>query len=194
MVEPALRRFLQLRLLPVGPLCARLPRVALLRVGLVALLALGASLSGCGSCGEVEHGAAPGAVPSVNPWMVRSDEALEIALGDAQSEATRRQRRVLLVFVGFGDADSEAVVRVLSETASQTVVSSRYVRVFINVGREGVGHARLRHAHDVRKLATLVVLEPSGRRVARQTFSPVSDGAPLSSTTLAAWLDAPRGR
>ena len=43
-------------------------------------------------------------------------------------------------------------------------------------------------------LATLVVLEARGRRVARQTFSPVSALRPLSPEALAAWLDAPRGR
>jgi hypothetical protein len=74
------------------------------------------------------------------------------------------------------------------------VLAARYVPVFVNVGRDCDGHARLRHAHDVRRLATLVVLEARGRRVARQTFSPVSALRPLSPEALAAWLDAPRGR
>lgn len=155
------------------------------------------ALSGCESCGGCGAGEQPIAVEAgaaVNPWTVRSDEALTIALCAAQAEATRLERRVLLVFVGFGDADSEAVVRALSEGPSQAVIRERYVRVYVNVGHEGVAHAQLRHAHDVRQLATLVVLEASGRRVARATFSPVSDMEPLSSAKLAQWLSAPRGR
>jgi hypothetical protein len=150
--------------------------------------------SACQGCGNVETQPQVDAGPPVNVWTARSDEALTIALGEAQREATRRHRRVLLVFVGFGDADSEAVIRLLAEPSTAAVLRERYVPVYVNVGREGVDHTRLRHAHDVRKLATLVVLEASGRRVARQTFAPVSDVRTLSAETLAQWLSAPRGR
>jgi len=150
--------------------------------------------SGCEGCGSVERRSLTDAGPPVNVWTARSDEALAIALGEAQRDATRQHRRVLLVFVGFADADSEAVIRVLARAPAAAVLRERYVAVYVNVGREGVDHTRLRHAHDVRKLATLVVLEASGRRVARQTFAPVSDVRPLSPETLAQWLTTPRGR
>lgn len=130
----------------------------------------------------------------MNPWAVRSDEALAIALGDAKAEAARLERRVLLVFVGFHDPDSEAVVRALAEAPARLEIRERYLPLFVNVGREGTEHVQLRRAHDVRKLATLVVLEATGHRVARQTFSPVSELRPVSSAALAQWLSAPHGR
>ncbi len=163
--------------------------LALLSVALLLTLQ-----SGCEGCGSVERRTLTDAGPAVNVWTARSDEALAIALDEAQREATRQHRRVLLVFVGFDDADSEAVIRVLAEEPAAAVLRERYVPLYANVGRDGVDHTLLRHAHDVRKLATLVVLEASGRRVARQTFAPVSDVRPLSAETLAQWLSAPRGR
>jgi hypothetical protein len=164
---------------------------------LAALIALGAllgaaSCDGCGGGGESASTVDAGRGPS--PWVVRSEETLTIALAEAQEEAARRGLRVLLVFVGFGDPDSEAVVRVLATPAARAELAARYVPVFVNVGRDCDGHVRLRHAHDVRRLATLVVLEARGRRVARQTFSPVRGGRPLTPESLAAWLAAPRGR
>ena len=171
-----------------------------LAASLVAVvLALLSTQGGCGSCES--DAARPGdaaavvdAGPPLNPWPVHSEESLAILLGAAQTQAAQRGVRVLLVFVGFGDADSEAVVRALDHAPARAVLAQRYVPVYVNVGRDGLGHTRLRHAHDVRKLATLVVLEATGRRVARTTFSPVTDGQPLSSSALAAWLSAPRGR
>jgi len=157
-------------------------------------------LSGCGGWGDavqevvLDGGGASCVVSAVNPWTVRSEETLAIVLAQAQAEAARVDRRVLLVFIGFRDPDSEAVVRVLRAAPAQTVLVQRYVPVYVNVGRDGVGHTRLRHAHDVRKLATFVVLDASGHRVARQTFSPVSDERTLSSGKLAEWLISPHGR
>jgi hypothetical protein len=149
---------------------------------------------GCGSCGGAEPAALVDAGNGPSPWVVRSEETLTIALAEAHEEAARRRLRVMLVFVGFGDPDSEAVVRALGSSAARAALSARYVPLYVNVGRDCDGHVRLRHAHDVRRLATLVVLEPRGRRVARQTFAPVSDGRPLAPDALAAWLAAPRGR
>lgn len=177
----------------------RRPRRALARLSALLFLALLAMSGGCGGCES--DGATPGdagavvdAGPRLNPWPVHSEESLAILLGAAQTRAAQLDQRVLLVFLGFGDADSEAVVRALDHAPARAVLAQRYVPVYVNVGRDGLGHTRLRHAHDVRKLATLVVLEATGRRVARTTFSPVTDGQPLSSTALAAWLSAPRGR
>jgi len=171
-------------------------RAALRERALVFLSVVLAALAytGCEGCGSVERRTRTDAGPPVNVWTARSDEALAIAIGEAQRDATRQHRRVLLVFVGFGDADSEAVIRLLAEAPAAALLRERYVPVYVNVGREGVDHTRLRHAHDVRKLATLVVLEASGRRVARQTFAPVRDVRPLSPETLAQWLRTPRGR
>lgn len=176
---------------PPAPATRAAHRTSLALLGVALLLTL---QSGCEGCSSVDRRTLTDAGPPVNVWTARSDEALAIAIGEAQREATRQHRRVLLVFVGFGDADSEAVIRVLAEAPAAAVLRERYVPVYVNVGREGVDHTRLRHAHDVRKLATLVVLEASGRRVARQTFAPVSDVRPLSSETLAQWLGTPRGR
>jgi hypothetical protein len=160
------------------------------------LAALCACSTGGDAAQEVPAAPPPASAPGpvVNPWTVRSEETLAIELGAAQTSAAARGKRVLLVFLAFRDPDSEAVVRALSASPARNVLAERYVPVYVNVGRDGTGQTRLRHAHDVRALATLVVLDATGRRVARQTFAPVTDVRPLSSATLAEWLEAPRGR
>jgi len=164
------------------------------RFGALFLAAFAFGSASCDSCADAESASRVDAGHGPSPWVVRSEETLTIALAEAHDEAARRRLRVLLVFVGFGDPDSEAVVRALASPAARAELSARYLPVYVNVGRDCDGHVRLRHAHDVRRLATLVVLEPRGRRVARQTWSPVSDARPLSAEVLTAWLAAPRGR
>jgi hypothetical protein len=160
------------------------------------LAALCACSTGGDAAQEVPAAPPPAQDPEsvINPWTVRSEETLAIEVGAAQTSAAERRKRVLLVFLAFRDPDSEAVVRALSTSPARNVLVARYVPVYVNVGRDGTNQTRLRHAHDVRKLAALVVLDATGRRVARQSFSPVTDLRPLSSVTLAEWLEAPRGR
>ena len=156
-------------------------------------LVLLAALPACARCGAETPAAAP--VETAEAARVVTEEALAGAISAARTRAEAGHRRVLLAFVGSGDADTRLVLRLLGEPAASASLARGYELVWVNLGPSLEGQPRLRHAHDVDAVVTLVVLDPaSGRRAARRVFAPVSGHGTVTSATLAAWLDDPRGR
>jgi len=117
-------------------------------------------------------------------------------IDDARVRAGTVGKRVLLVYVGDAtDPDTRLVLRFLHEEPAASSLARGYEPVYVNVGTDLSRHPRLRHADDVRALVSLVVVDPSSnRRSARRLFAPATGRGTVTSRTLAAWLDDPRGR
>ncbi|MGF1467880.1 MAG: thioredoxin family protein [Sandaracinaceae bacterium] len=151
----------------------------------IALLVI-AGLAACGGAPDIESGL------DADPWVVRTDAELEAALREARAEAGRAGRRVLVDFVAPWCEDCREVIRLSHLPPARGVIEDRYVLVYVNVGRFDRHEALLR-AHEVDRIATLVVLSPDGDRLARTTLEPVTGDRDrgLTAEDLAAWLRAP---
>ncbi len=131
------------------------------------------------------------AAPPADPWRQVSDAALTRELHAALARAKALDQDVLLDFVAPWCEDCREVVRVSHLEPARKVLSERYVTVYVNVGRFD-RHRALMKEHAIDRIATLIVLDPDGHRVAKTTLEPISGHHPLSPEALAAWLRHPR--
>jgi thiol:disulfide interchange protein len=150
-------------------------------------MALALSLASCGEDGSARSGA------EADPFVVRTDAELDLAITEARARARSSGRKVLLDLVADWCSDCREVVRVSREEPARSVLEERYVVLYVDVGRFDRHRALLRE-HEVDRIATLIVLDPeTGRRIARTTLEPISTGQGLTPEALAAWLREPTG-
>jgi thiol-disulfide isomerase/thioredoxin len=132
----------------------------------------------------------PPAPTSLDPWRDVSDEELDREISTAHERARAANKRVLIDFVATWCVDCREVVRVSALEPARSVIAERYEHVPINVG--GWDRARSwRERFAVTRIATLVVLEPDGTKVAQTTLEPISNRDPLTPEALATWLRNP---
>lgn len=127
---------------------------------------------------------------NLDPWRNISDAQLQAELDAAYALAKSEDKRILLDFGASWCHDCVEVVRVLKEVPASTVLKERFVYVPINVGRMDRAKA-LTEKYGVKRIATLVVLNSDGTRVAQSTLEPISSKKQLTPQALAAWLAAP---
>jgi len=142
------------------------------------------------ACGS-DAGRGPSGL-DVDPWTPMSDEALIARIEAARRDATASDRRVLLDFIATWCEDCREVVRLSHMEPARSVIEERYVVVYVEVGYFD-RHRALLAAHQIDRIAALVVLDPdSGRRVAKTTLEPITGGERgLTSEALADWLRNP---
>lgn len=155
----------------------------------IALLVLVASLLSSLACDDA--GEEPPAIVRLDPWREVTDEQLAAEIEAAKERAAARDKQVLLDFVATWCDDCREVVRVSKLEPAASVLHERYEYVPINVG-DWDRATELRERFAVRRIATLVVLEPDGTKVAQTTLEPVSREERLTPQDLAAWLREPR--
>ncbi len=125
-----------------------------------------------------------------SPWHEWSEAELQSALRDASQRAKTLEKRVLLEFVAPWCGDCREVVRVSQQGAAKRAIEKRYERLFVNVGKFD-RHEALLAKYRIKRIATLVALEPDGTRIAQTTLEPVSKKQKLTPKALAEWLDHP---
>ena len=127
--------------------------------------------------------------------MCIRDRALTARIAAAKAVAGASGRRVLLEFVADWCEDCREVVRLGGLEPARSVLRDRYVVVYVEVGRFN-RHRDLIERYGVRRIATLVVLDPdSDIAVAQTTLEPITGGGRgLSPQGLADWLRQPSTR
>ncbi len=128
-------------------------------------------------------------VPDV--WHLRDEQALRVEIQAALARAREADKRVLLEFGADWCPDCNEVARLGEEAPAKGVIDALYERVFIHVGRFD-RHRDLIDRYRIERIATLVVLEKDGSRVAQTTLEPISNGSGLDSAGLARWLSEPQ--
>ena len=123
-------------------------------------------------------------------WVLRSEGELRETIQSALARARERDARVLLEFGADWCPDCNEVARLGEREPAKDVIDEKYERVFIHVGRFD-RHRDLLQRYRVERIATLVVLEADGRRVAQTTLEPISNRSGLTPAALAAWLREP---
>ena len=148
----------------------------------VALVLL--SLVGCED--EPEPATAP-----PRTYVTMSDAELAAALDTARASARENDRRVLLDFGADWCPDCREVLRLAHEPTVASLLAEDYETVVIDVGRFDQ-HTELLQRYGIERIATLVVLEPSGQKVAQTTLEPITGAAEgLTGEVLAGWLRNP---
>lgn len=140
---------------------------------------------------EAQEPPAPSAPPPQDVWVLRSDETLRREIQRALARARRRGTRVLLEFGADWCPDCNEVVRLGRQSPCRELLQERYEPVYVHVGRFD-RHRDLLARYRVERIATLVVLDGDGRRVAQTTLEPISKRTGLTPEGLAAWLRDPR--
>lgn len=126
-----------------------------------------------------------------DPWVARTEDELDAQIASALETAGESDRRVLLDFVADWCEDCREVVRLSHLEPARSVIEDDYVVVYVEVGRFD-RHRELIEEHEVDRIATLVVLDPNGSRVARTTLEPLTgDQQGMSAEDLARWLRDP---
>lgn len=147
-----------------------------------------ALVSGCRDGDEAASAVQTG---PVDPFRDIGDAKLMVEVQEAHAMAGQQGKRVLLDFVASWCEDCREVIRVSALAPAADVIRERYVHVPVNVGRWDRATA-LRERFRIDRIATLVVLEPDGTRVAQTTLEPITNHQPLTAGALAAWLREPR--
>ena len=156
-------------------------------------LGLGLSLL-MASCDGAENQGATTTSPEVeaptDPFAAVGEDALREQIQAALARARAGEKRVLLEFVADWCQDCREVVRVASAGPAAEVLGRDYEVVYVEVGRFD-RHVELIERYRIERIATLVVLDARGERVAQTTLEPLSNHRPLSSEALAGWLRQP---
>lgn len=126
--------------------------------------------------------------PHGGPWRERTAGELSADLTTAKSRARAEDKRVLLAFISPRSVDSHDLVRAMRASPARDILAERYVPVYVNV-REFDLHREIAASYQVRALATLVVVEPDGNRVASVTFE--RRRAAITPESVASWLERP---
>ena len=140
---------------------------------------------------EVEPSTASRGPDPHEVWVLRSDQTLRAAIQRALERARERGTRVLLEFGADWCPDCNEVVRLSQQSPCKELLAQRYEPIYVHVGRFD-RHRDLIERYRVERIATLVVLDGTGRRVAQTTLEPISRRSGLTSEALAAWLRDPR--
>ncbi len=131
------------------------------------------------------------AAPPPETYVAMSDAELNAALEAAKQSARENDRRVLLDFGADWCPDCREVLRLAHEPAVAELLASDYETVVIDVGRFDV-HTELLERYGIERIATLVVLDSSGEKVAQTTLEPITgDAEGLTGEMLAGWLRNP---
>lgn len=148
-----------------------------------------------GGCDDGENAVASSATeaegaPNTDPFTVVSEDELRAQIQAALARARAGGKKVLLEFVADWCHDCREVVRVASAGPAAEVLASDYELIYVEVGRLD-RHVELIQRYRVERIATLVVLDAQGERVAQTTLEPLSNHRPLTSDALAGWLRHP---
>ena len=128
-------------------------------------------------------------IPVERLWDETSEGQVLEAISAAKQCAAEHHRRLLLEFVAPWCKDCREMARLEeTETVSRTL-QTRYERVRINVGKWD-RHEALRMNHQVRALATYIVIDPkTSRELAKTTLEPVTKkGKQITAEEWAKWL------
>ena len=133
----------------------------------------------------------PAAAPP-ETYVPMSDAQLEADLTEAKARAGASERRILLDFGADWCPDCREVLRLAHESPVKELLAERYETLVIDVGRFDQ-HEELLQRFHIDRIATLVVLDAEGERVAQTTLEPISGAAEgLTADDLAGWLRTPR--
>lgn len=169
----------------LGPLCMVGPMKR--RWHILGLIAFSLVLA----CDEdASPGTATEAATPVDPFAVRSEDELREQVQQALARARDSNKKVLLEFLADWCEDCREVIRVSSGGPAAEVLARDYEVVYVEVGRLD-RHVELIRRYRVERIATLVILDAQGERVAQTTLEPLSNHRPLSSEALAGWLRSP---
>lgn len=127
---------------------------------------------------------------NLSPWRNITDAQLQAELDAAYALAKKSDKRILLEFGADWCHDCVEVVKVIKREPAASIIRDKYVFVPINIGRKDRAK-KWTKAYDVERIATLVVLEADGTRVAQSTLEPISRKQELTPEALAAWLEDP---
>lgn len=163
----------------------RRPAFALTSVGLLLLL----GVAGCDES-ETAAPAAQEATSNADPFAVVGEDELRAQIQAALARARADGKKVLLEFLADWCTDCREVVRVASAGPAAEVLARDYELIYVEVGRLD-RHVELIQRYRVERIATLVVLDAQGERVAQTTLEPLSNHRPLTSAALAGWLSHP---
>lgn len=125
------------------------------------------------------------------PFAELDAEELRRSYVGAHREARVHGTHVLLVFLAPWCQDCRRTVELLEADGIRRLIEAQYELVFIDVGHFDQ-HREFLVAHEVERVATLVVLTPEGDEVARTTLEQLSHHRGLSAEALAEWLEQPR--
>ncbi|MFK8000882.1 MAG: thioredoxin family protein [Polyangiales bacterium] len=160
---------------------------ALTSIGVLLLLGLAACEGGENTAPATAQAEA---VSGSDPFAVISEDELRAQIQAALARARADGKKVLLEFVADWCHDCREVVRVASSGPAAEVLASDYELIYVEVGRLD-RHVELIQRYRVERIATLVVLDAQGQRVAQTTLEPLSNHRPLTSDALAGWLRHP---
>lgn len=132
--------------------------------------------------------------PPPETYISMSDAELAAALDAAKASARENDRRILLDFGADWCPDCVEVLRLAHEPAVAELLAKDYETVVIDVG-EFDRHTELLERYGIDRIATLVVLDASGEKIAQTTLEPITgDAEGLTGEMLAAWLRNPTER
>jgi len=160
---------------------------ALGRGGPMGVFGLGLALLFVAAC---DHDPEPAAAPP-ETYVTMTDAELSAALEAAKVSARANDRRILLDFGADWCSDCREVLRLAHEPAVAALLADQYETIVIDVGRFD-RHTELLEHYGIDHIATLVVLDANGDRIAQTTLEPISgEASGLTDARLASWLRNP---
>lgn len=146
-----------------------------------------------GGCSDSPEAVAPSRVepPALDAFAELDAEELRALYVAAHRRAEAQHHQVLLVFLAPWCRDCRRTVELLETAPVREAIDRGYELVVIDVGHFDQ-HREFSVAHDVERIATLIVLTPDGDEVARTTLEQLSHHRGLSAEALTAWLAEPR--
>lgn len=128
-------------------------------------------------------------IPPARLWDETTESQVLEAISVAKACAAERGRRLMLEFVAPWCRDCREMAEVEATPLVDEVMRARFERVRINIGKWD-RHEGLRKTHEVRALATYVVIDPKTSKVlARTTLEPITGRrGKVSPEQWAAWL------
>ncbi|MBO6933792.1 MAG: thioredoxin family protein [Deltaproteobacteria bacterium] len=124
-------------------------------------------------------------------YVTMTDAELTAALDAAKASAAANDRRILLDFGADWCPDCREVLRLSHEPAMAALLAEKYETIVIDVGRFDQ-HTELLERYGIERIATLVVLDANGEKVAQTTLEPITgDAEGLTGEMLAGWLRNP---
>lgn len=128
-------------------------------------------------------------IPAERLWDETTESQVLEAVSVAKSCAAEHGRRLMLEFVAPWCGDCREMAKVEATPLVDEIMRARFERVRINIGKWD-RHEGLRKTHEVRALATYVVIDPRTSKVlAKTTLEPVTGKrGKVSPEQWAAWL------
>jgi hypothetical protein len=128
-------------------------------------------------------------IPAARLWDETTESQVLEAITVAKACAAEQGRRLMLEFVAPWCGDCREMAKVEATPLVEDIMRSRFERVRINIGKWD-RHEGLRKTHEVRALATYVVIDPKTSKVlAKTTLEPVTGRrGKVSPEQWAAWL------